>query len=193
MQPEQRELLQVLYETHIDVLRYVAYEKGIPKDDISDVIQDTFCSFMESYADKFTNWNEKQIKAALMTILYHRCIDYFREKQRHQKVSIEEFAINGEYIFVEELMSPDFVDGLEAQDDLRRVYESVLALSPDLRDTVMLCLIEKRPVKEASKLLGISEGTCRMRITRARRQLEEWRQNPDDIQVKKRGRPKGKR
>ncbi len=183
-------MLQALYNEHEKVLRFVAYRKGIPQEEISDIVQDTYCAFIERYQRTFTEWDEAQRKAVLMTILHHRCADYFREKNRHQSVSIEEFAVEGEYLYIKELISPDIVQTLEAREDLNYVRQGILSLSPEMQEIVTQCLVERRPVREVSERLHISEATCRMRISRIRKQLEKWLVYGEDTR-KKRGRPKG--
>lgn len=174
MQQEQRELLQALYEEHVRALRFVAYGKRIPSNDVDDVIQDTFCSFIEAYGEKFVTWNRKQIKAALMRILYNRCVDYYREKIRHPDTSIEDYVKCDEYRIVTEMLIPDVEEHIMAKDRLAQIRDGIAAMSPALKDVAILCLVERRTIGEVCQLLKINESTCRMRLYRIRKYLAEW-------------------
>lgn len=48
MQQEQNGLLQELYEGYQGALRFVARKSGIPYEEIDDIIQDTFYSFIRA-------------------------------------------------------------------------------------------------------------------------------------------------
>ncbi|MDW8247098.1 MAG: RNA polymerase sigma factor [Sandaracinaceae bacterium] len=55
----------------------------------------------------------------------------------------------------------------------RRIEQALMALSPSLRSTVVLVLIEGKPQREAAAILGCSEGTVAWRVHEARKQLRE--------------------
>ena len=116
MQQKQKELLQALYVEHWGVLRIAAYKYGLSQAEADDAVQDTFCSFMEMYLDNAEEWNDRQIKAALMKILRNRCMDYFRSVNRYPEISIQEFMKGNEYCRASEFFSADSEGGL--------VYES---------------------------------------------------------------------
>lgn len=174
MQQRQRELLQALYVEHVNVLRLAAQRRGLPPEEADGAVQDTFCSFIESYLDEFTQWNERQIKSVLMRILLNRCADYYREKARHPDVSADELTGGGEYRILIELTTPDLESGIIVKDDLMRAREAIAALSPALRDAALLYLVERRSVREVCQILKIKEPACRMRLRRIRKYLSEW-------------------
>ena len=89
MRQEHKELLRELYETYQKALRLAAFGKKVPECEVDDIIQDTFVAFMDNYGDRFPDWNDAQIKGMLMKIFYNRCNDYFRNKQRHEEISID--------------------------------------------------------------------------------------------------------
>ncbi len=63
MQQEQNGLLQELYEGYQGALRFVARKSGIPYEEIDDIIQDTFYSFIRAYGDRLSEWNDAQRKS----------------------------------------------------------------------------------------------------------------------------------
>ncbi len=174
MQQKQKELLQALYVEHRGVLRIAAYKYGLSQAEAEDAVQDTFCSFMEMYLNSADEWNDRQIKAALMRILRNRCMDYFRSVSRHPKISIQEFMEGDEYRQASEFFSADIAGVLAAREDMARLREGVLSMSLAMQAVVVLYMLEERPIKEVCRILNVSEKTCRMRIFRARRYLSKW-------------------
>ncbi len=178
MRQRQRELLQALYEDYHGVLRSAAYGRGILSEEADDIVQDTFCAFMEAYGDEFADWSAGRIKATLLKILYNRCIDHFRDRQRHPNVSIQDFLQESEFSLMGTAMSVDIEKRLENQEMLARIRKGIAAMSYDMQKVAVLCLIEERSVEEVSRRLGISVPACRMRVSRIRKRLYDWMENP---------------
>ncbi len=193
MQLEQTDLLQALYEEHEKVLRFVALKRSIPSVDVSDVVQETFCSFINAYKKKANEWDEAQIKAVLMKILNNECTDYFRKSLRHPNVSMEALIETGGEALIRRELLPDIQASIERQEELVRIREAIKALTPEMQKVAILCLVEERPVSEVSEMLKISESTCRMRICRIRKYLRNCIEQPETAAPKKRGRPRGSR
>ena len=171
MHQEHKELLQELYETYQKALRLAALSKKVPECEVNDIVQDTFMAFMDKYEAKFPVWNIAQQKAMLMRILGDRCNDYFRSLKRHEEISIEanELALTAEL-----LQSQGFKDvssDLIEREKLEQIRKAILNMSPALKEVAILHMVEGRPRDEVCKILGISDSTCRMRISRIRRQI----------------------
>lgn len=192
MQQEQRELLHALYEKHQSVLYNVALAKGLPREEAADVVQDTYVAFASVYLEKAVSWDERMIKANLMTILRNRCCDYYRKINRHPPlVSLEELIQDrGDQLF-DGFVREDVCGHLIMREDLERIRKGVLSLSREMQDVVVLYMIEGRPFDEVCDILHVSKDTCRMRICRIRKHLREWMEHPEMTGPKKRGRPKG--
>lgn len=190
MQQEQRELLQTLYEKHEKVLRLVAGGRGLPQEEADDAVQDTFCRFIVAYGEKFALWNERQIKSALMKIMYNRCADYYRDKKRRPDTSIEEYRQEDEYRIIADLVVPDVAEYLMTKEKLLMLREGILTMSPAMRQVAMLCLVESRTVEEACGILKITESACRMRLSRVRKYLTEWIEDPEKMRPEEQGRKK---
>lgn len=65
------------------------------------------------------------------------------------------------------------VDRAEDSQRVRQLVELLDDLSPDDRETVLLCLWENLSYQQVSEALGIPVGTVRSRLNRVRRQLRE--------------------
>lgn len=106
-----------------------------------------------------------------MRILENRCNDYFRSLKRHEEISIEanELALTAEL-----LQSQGFKDvssDLIEREKLEQIRKAILNMSPALKEVAILHMVEGRPRDEVCKILGINDSTCRMRISRIRRQI----------------------
>ena len=63
-------------------------------------------------------------------------------------------------------------DHVGARDGLRRLYQVLAALRPEMRIAFALHAIDGRPIAEVSRLVGASLVATKVRIWRARRELE---------------------
>ncbi len=171
MHQEHKELLQELYETYQKALRLAALSKKVPECEVNDIVQDTFMAFMDKYEAKFPVWNIAQQKAMLMRILENRCNDYFRSLKRHEEISIEanELALTAELLQSQGIK--DVSSDLIEREKLEQIRKAILNMSPALKEVAILHMVEGRPRDEVCKILGINDSTCRMRISRIRRQI----------------------
>lgn len=171
MHQEQKELLQELYETYQKALRLAALSRNVPECEIDDIIQDTFVAFMDKYGDKFPGWNMAQRKGMLMKILRNRCTDYFRRLKRHEEISIDAEDSSTEAEILRNKNEKDVGNGVIEEEELKRIRESILSMTPALREVAILHMIEGRPREQVCQILNISDATCRMRISRIRRRI----------------------
>jgi len=175
MQQEQNDLLQALYEEYQGPLRLAVLKRGVLECEVDDIIQDTFCAFIHAYGKKFLKWNEAQKKGMLMKILLNRCADYYRNQKRTGIVSIsmDSEDSSAEYEILRNHVRPDICDVLVEKEEIRKIHDLILKMSPALRDVALLHMVEGRPEKEVCEILHISKGACRMRVMRIRKFLKE--------------------
>ena len=98
------------------------------------------------------------------------CMDWLRKKKRDQSVSME--------TMVEQGFDPaDDAPGTEAQvvakDERQRLREAIALLPDDQREALILTQLEKVSYEEAAQALGVSEGTVKSRVNRAKARLKE--------------------
>lgn len=174
MEQRNLELLHTLYEEYQGALRYAAMSMGIHVDDIDDLVQDSFCSFIRAYGNNVDQWEVPRQKAAIMKILRNRCVDYFRSKSRRgQNISLDEGYYGKEVPLPDPLIGRDVLEQMAEKDELNYVKKCLQDMKPDWRDVAILHFIEDRPIAEVSRILGINEPSCRMRISRLRKYLKE--------------------
>ena len=98
------------------------------------------------------------------------CMDWLRKKKRDQSVSME--------TMVEQGFDPaDDAPGTEAQvvakDERQRLREAIALLPDDQREALILTQLEKVSYEEAAQAFGVSEGTVKSRVNRAKARLKE--------------------
>ena len=99
------------------------------------------------------------------------CIDYLRKKKRDRSESIEPLREAG-------FDPADPKAGTEEQavkaEEQQRIRECIARLPVEQREALVLTRLEGIPYETAAAQLGISEGTVKSRVNRARAKLKEW-------------------
>lgn len=134
-----------------------------------DAVQETFLRAFRAI-DRFDG------RAELSTWLYRICINVslnaIRRRKRTDAADVNDPRVP------EPAADPtqggsDPRQVLEGAELYRRLSAALDELSPSLRSTVVLVLIEGMPQKEAAEVLGCSEGTIAWRVHESRRRLRE--------------------
>ena len=99
------------------------------------------------------------------------CLDYLRKKKRDRSESIEPLREQG-------YDPADPKAGTEEQvikaDEKKRLRECIARLPEDQREALVLTQLEGVPYETAAEMLGVSEGTVKSRVNRAKAKLKEW-------------------
>ncbi|MBR2660345.1 MAG: RNA polymerase sigma factor [Clostridiales bacterium] len=98
------------------------------------------------------------------------CMDWLRKKKRDKSVSMEPLREQG---FDPADTSPGTEEQVAAKDERQRLREAIAQLPDDQREALILTQLEKIPYEEAAQSLGISEGTVKSRVNRAKARLKE--------------------
>ena len=98
------------------------------------------------------------------------CMDYLRKKKRDKSVPMEPMQEQG---FDPADPSPGTEEQVVAADEQKRLREAITLLPEDQREALIMTQLEKVPYEEAAKLLGVSEGTIKSRVNRAKARLKE--------------------
>lgn len=134
-----------------------------------DAVQETFLRAYRAI-DRFDG------RAELSTWLYRICINVSLNALRRRKRT-DAADVNDPRI-PEPAADPaqgnsDPRSALEGAELYRRLAVALDELSPSLRSTVVLVLLEGMPQKDAAEVLGCSEGTIAWRVHESRRRLRE--------------------
>ncbi len=118
------------------------------------------------------------------------CMDYLRKKKRDRSESIEPLREQG-------FDPPDPKAGTEeaavAADEHRQLREMIARLPEEQREALILTQLEGVQYGEAARQLGVSEGTLKSRINRARSKLKEWLAEEGELSPGENVQQKGRR
>lgn len=99
------------------------------------------------------------------------CLDYLRKKKRDRSESIEPMREKG-------FDPADPKAGTEEQavaaEEKEQLRACIARLPEEQREALVLTQLEGVPYETAARMLGVSEGTVKSRINRAKSKLKEW-------------------
>lgn len=148
---------EYLYQSHYSFAKSISLRYCNNAEDAEEVLNDSFIKVFNNLS-KFDM--TKPFKAWLRTILVNTSIDYYRKSQRETPViSLEPYH--------EKPMDSNIIDELNAVELLKLVQE----LSPSYRTVLMMYAIDGYNHQEIAERLGISEGTSKSNLARARQNL----------------------
>ncbi|ANY71229.1 RNA polymerase [Paenibacillus ihbetae] len=122
-------------------------------EDCADAIQETIA---KAFSNVHTLKEPSYFKTWIIRILIHECNRIIRKKKRVYPVpyDMRKTSYQGDFEQIE-------------------LFEVIDELDEQLQPIVMLFYIEDLSIKDISKVLGVSEGTVKSRLFRARQQLSE--------------------
>jgi len=148
------------------------------QDDAVEILNDGFLKIFKeihrykpAYSDVVSSF-----KGWLRKIMVYTAIDHFRKNQKHQFTTeldngIIQVSSGGE----------DAVDRLSYEEIIRAIQD----LTPGYRTVLNLFIIEGLTHEEIADQLGISIGTSKSNLAKARRQLQKILSQQNQIQVAK--------
>ena len=143
--------IAVVYKKHWQKLYIHAYNLLNDEESAKDVVNDVFCSVLESN-ERLTT--EEDLLPLFFVMVRNRCIDQIR----HQNVVHK----NAER-YLEELYSGWTVKEYQ----INRMQESIRQMAPQMRTVVEEFFLNEKKCAEISEKLRISDNTVRTHIARA--------------------------
>ncbi|WP_433545700.1 RNA polymerase sigma factor [Streptomyces sp. CA-294286] len=151
--------LGALHDRHAGWLHARLTRRCADPETVRDVLQDTFVTVWRSAAAH----RGGEAGGWLWVIAARRLVDAQRAQSRADRVEHVEHPAAGVAPSAEE----HALAGLEFGD----VGTALDRISPELRDVLRATVVDGLTTREASRLLGIPEGTVKTRALRARREL----------------------
>lgn len=151
-----------------DRLYHVALRIVGHPDDAADVVQETFISAYQSLG---TFKGDSEFYTWLYRIAFNAAVSW---KRRKRNIVSLEFGTNDSDINLEPAdTSRDHRPGeaIERDEDVRKLQEGMLRLSPEHRAVLTLKEMEGLKYEEIAEVLGVPVGTVRSRLSRARLEL----------------------
>lgn len=118
--------------------------------DAQDVVQDTFCRYME-HAPVFCGAEHE--KAWLIKVASNRCKDLYRGRMRHPTVNMEE------------------ISGYCEMPEQSELLVQLMRLPERLKSVIYLYYIEGYKTEEIAQMLGITANAVKKRMQRGRKRL----------------------
>ena len=157
----QREMYRVLVRRYQDVLYRHAYRMVGRADDAADIVQKTLVSGFQ----KLNRCRDpERVGGWLFRIAANLCKDFLKSPRR------DDLSLDGASATVIDRSSPD--DDLEREELKERVRQALERLSPEQREAFVLKHLEGRSYDEIATLLGASKSALKMRVLRAREELQ---------------------
>lgn len=159
-----------IHSRYYPLLRTIAHRKGIPYDEIDDMLQETFLAFYEHYP---LTWPDYKIRATLIKTLRNLCIDYWRRNENRWVSCMDPSDMQVLIHDLNMLAGKDLCSIVIQKELYKGVVNALTTMKWDWAVVFVLYIIEGRPMDEVSKILGISGAACRMRLMRGRKYLRE--------------------
>jgi RNA polymerase sigma-70 factor, ECF subfamily len=126
-----------------------------------DAFQEVFIKIYKKYGSFKGNSSEK---TWIMSITINVCKDMLRSSWLKRVFLMDNLAAEKD----EDAVDVKVIKGIEEES----LFKEVMALSPYLKDVVILYYYQEFKTVDISKVLGIAEGTVRSRLHRAREILK---------------------
>jgi RNA polymerase sigma-70 factor (ECF subfamily) len=158
---DQRAAAEIV-KRHAQPLARFAASSG-ERDGLDELVQDTFVRAFDSIE---TFRGESSLRTWLFTILRRLMLDRKRaEKRRRDQVELEEGHA---------VQSYDALDALVADETAARVRQAIELLSPLQKEVFVLRVTEGMSYGEIARLVGSTEGACRVHYHNAMRSVKEY-------------------
>jgi len=144
----------------------LAYRYTGRRDEAEDLSQEIFIRVyqnLKSYRSEqggFQNW--------MLKVARNLIIDHYRQTRRYRD---SRGTDDLEALQLKDEKSPSALRLVEQQEASRFLRDGLEALSPELREAVILRDLEGLAYQEIAQLLGVPEGTVKSRINRGRIEL----------------------
>ncbi len=171
-----RESQKILYSSFYGYAMAICDRYAGNQDDAVEILNDGFLKvfreihhYRPAYSDVVSSF-----KGWLRKIMVYTSIDHFRKNQKHQVVTQLDNVV-----YQVGSVSEDALEKMTYEEIIR----SVQLLSPGYRTVFNLFVIEGWSHDEIAEHLGISAGTSKSNLSKARRQLQKILYKKNDIQI----------
>jgi RNA polymerase sigma-70 factor (ECF subfamily) len=173
-----RESQKVIYSSFYGYAMAICDRYTNNQDDAVEILNDGFLKIFKeihhykpAYADVVSSF-----KGWLRKIMVYTAIDNFRKNHKHRLVTQLDNVV-----YQVATISEDAIDKLSYEEIIRAVQE----LSPGYRTVFNLFVIEGMSHEEVANQLGVSIGTSKSNLSKARKQLQKILFKQNEIQVSK--------
>lgn len=173
-----RESQKILYSSFYGYAMAICDRYANKQEDAVEILNDGFLKifreihhYKPAYSDVISSF-----KGWLRKIMVYTAIDHFRKNQKHQMVTQLDNVV-----YHIPTINEDAIEKLSYEEIIRAIQE----LSPGYRTVFNLFIIEGLSHDEIARQLGISTGTSKSNLSKARRQLQKILFKQNDIKIAK--------
>jgi len=157
--------LSIVFDRHAAAVTRYAWAIAPTRMDVEEIVQDTFVTMWRKAAE-ITIPDASLLPWLLVTCRYIG-MNVVRKAARNQADELDENSSRRTNLV------RDQHDAETAREDLRWVLAEIERLEPIDRQVCELCLVEGVPYAEAARLLGLSVGAVKQRVSRSRARLKK--------------------
>lgn len=150
----QDERFYAIHSRYYPLLRTITQRKGIPYDEIDDILQDAFLAFYEHYP---LTWPEEKIRATLIKTLKNLCVDYWRKREKRSIANMDPSELQVIRYEMNMLSGKDLSTVIIQKELYKDIMDVLMAMKKDWSVVFFLYIIEGRPMDEVSKILEFQE------------------------------------
>lgn len=167
------EAFEVLVSRYEKNVYSLAYRLVSDREDALDITQDVF---LKAYQALPRFRGESRFSTWIHRVCVNASLDYLRKKQKlpayslNEPISLKESSVTREV----EDESGNVQDSVEMRDLGEAVLAVLKELEPDHRAVITLCDIQGYSYQEISDMLGLSIGTVKSRLHRARNMVRRY-------------------
>ena len=155
----------IIERYYADIYRFCLYMVQ-SEEDAYDIAQESFLKFIK-YG---TSYHHQNLKGYLLTIARNLCFDYFRDKKGTETpVGWEE---------LDKIPKPR--NQIKETEDIIYLQNLLKALSPDIREVVVLRMYEEMKFKDIAGMMGCSVSTAKSRFRLGISQLKRMMEGEHD-------------
>lgn len=173
-----RESQRKLYSSFYGYAMAICDRYAKKQEDALEILNDGFLkifkeihNYKPAYTDVISSF-----KGWMRKIMIYTAIDHFRKNQKHRMVTQLDNVV-----YHIPTVHEDAIEKLSYEEIIRAIQE----LSPGYRIVFNLFIIEGLSHEEISRQLGISPGTSKSNLSKARRQLQKILFKQNDIKISK--------
>ena len=167
---------KIIYSSFYGYAMAICDRYAKKQDDAVEILNDGFLKifkeihrYQPAYADVVSSF-----KGWLRKIMVYTAIDHFRKNHKHQLVTQLDNVV-----YQVATVNEDAIEKISYEEIIRAVQD----LSPGYRTVFNLFIIEGLSHDEIAGQLGISTGTSKSNLSKARRQLQKILFKQNEIQV----------
>jgi RNA polymerase sigma-70 factor, ECF subfamily len=162
--------LQRLLSLYLPSFRRCALRVLGNRDDAEDAVQD---ALLAAYKHLHQFRGQSQMSTWLTTIVCNCARMQLRKRARQFHMPLDEFIGEERYFISERLAdpSPSPEDAFRNSELTARLRKCITLLSPSLRRTFQLRVVDGFSVLETAQVLGVPQGTVKARMARARAKI----------------------